>query len=58
MGKTADLVAKLLSKGQEVVIEGKIVNNNYETKEGEKRFGTTIELNDFLLVSSREEEKK
>ena len=56
-GKTADLVAKLLSKGQEVVVEGKIVNNNYETKEGEKRYGTSIELNEFLLISSKEESK-
>ena len=57
-GKTADLVAKLLNKGQEVVVEGKIVNNSYETKDGVKHHSTTIELNDFLLVSSRDEDNK
>ena len=53
-GKTADLVAKMLNKGQEIVVDGKIVHNTYETKTGEKRYGTTIELNEFLLVSPKE----
>jgi single-strand DNA-binding protein len=57
-GKTADLVAKLLNKGQEVIVEGKIVNNSYETKTGEKRYGTTIEVNDFLLITPKEETSK
>jgi single-strand DNA-binding protein len=50
-GKTADRIAKLLNKGQEVVVEGKLVNNSYETKEGEKRYGTVIEINEFLLLT-------
>jgi single-strand DNA-binding protein len=53
-GGAADRVAKLLTKGQEVLVEGKIVNNSYETKDGEKRFSTTIELNDFLTLSPRQ----
>lgn len=52
-GKTADLIGKLLNKGQEVVVEGKLVNNSYETKEGEKRYGTTIEINEFLLLAPK-----
>lgn len=52
-GKTADLIGKLLNKGQEVVVEGKLVNNTYETKEGEKRYGTTIEVNEFLLLAPK-----
>ena len=56
-GKTADLIGKLLNKGQEVVVEGKLVNNSYETKEGEKRYGTTIEVNEFLLLAPKNEEK-
>lgn len=52
-GKTADLIGKLLNKGQEVVVEGKLVNNSYETKEGEKRYGTTIEVNEFLLLAPK-----
>lgn len=56
-GKTADLVARLLNKGQEVLVEGRIVNNSYETKEGEKRYGTSIEVSDFLMLSSKNEPK-
>lgn len=56
-GKTADLIAKLLNKGQEVVVEGRLINNTYETKEGEKRYGTSIEVNEFLLLTSGNENK-
>ena len=56
-GKTADLIAKLLNKGQEVVVEGRLVNNTYETKEGEKRYGTTVEVSDFLLLAPKNEIK-
>jgi single-strand DNA-binding protein len=54
-GKTAELVGKLLNKGSEVVVEGKIVNNSYETKEGEKRYGTNIEISEFLLIGAKNE---
>ena len=52
-GKTADNVSKVLKKGQEIVVEGKLVNENYETKKGEKRFGCSIEVNEFLIVSPK-----
>lgn len=52
-GKTADLVKQLLTKGQEVVVEGKLVNSSYETKTGEKRFATNIEMSDFLLLTPK-----
>lgn len=55
-GKTADLIAKLLNKGQEVLVEGKLVHNSYETKSGEKRYGTEVEVNDFLMLSSKNEQ--
>ena len=56
-GKTADLIAKLLNKGQEVVVEGRLVNNSYETKDGEKRYGTNIEVSDFLILEPKNENK-
>ncbi len=52
-GKSAELVGKLLDKGLEVMLEGKLVNQTYETKSGEKRFSTVVELNEFLIISSR-----
>ena len=48
---------KLLNKGQEVVVEGRLVNNSYETKDGEKRYGTTVEINEFLLLAPKQDEK-
>lgn len=57
-GKTAELMSKLLNKGQEVVVEGKLVNSSYETKEGEKRFSTAIEVNEFLLLTPKAENEK
>lgn len=55
-GKLCDRVEKVLDKGTEVVIEGRIVNRSYETKEGEKRFTTEIELSEFVILSSRRQE--
>lgn len=52
-GKTADLVKRLLGKGQEIVVEGRLMNRSYETKSGEKRFSTTIEMNEFLVLTPK-----
>lgn len=54
-GNVAELVKKLLSKGQEIVVEGRLVNNSYESKTGEKRFSTNIEMNEFLLLTPKAE---
>ncbi len=52
-GVIADRVKKALNKGQEVMVEGKLVNQTYETKTGEKRYSTIIEATEFLLLSSK-----
>jgi len=51
-------VGKMLTKGQEIVVEGKLVNNSYETKDGEKRYATNIEINEFLIVSPKSANEK
>lgn len=50
-GKTADIVAQYLSKGNEVAIEGKLVHRTYESKEGEKRYVTEVRCNELLMFS-------
>lgn len=55
-GKTADLVGKILNKGQEVIVQGRLVNKSYETKSGEKRYGTEIEMNEFLALGTRKDD--
>jgi len=55
-GKTATLVGKILNKGQEVIVQGRLVNKSYETKSGEKRFSTEIEMNEFLAIGSKNDD--
>ncbi len=57
-GKTAERIKKVLNKGQEVLVEGKLVHQSYVSKTGEKRYGTSIEVNEFLLLSSMSDEGK
>ena len=52
-GKLCDRIEKVLDKGSEIVIEGRLVNRAYESKEGEKRFSTEIELNDFMVLNPK-----
>ncbi|MEY4602938.1 MAG: hypothetical protein RIT43_230 [Bacteroidota bacterium] len=54
-GKIAERVKKALNKGQEIILEGKLVHQTYETKSGEKRYGTVIEATEFLLLSQKPE---
>jgi single-strand DNA-binding protein len=54
-GKIAERVKKALSKGQEIILEGKLVHQSYESKNGEKRYGTVIEATEFLILSSMKE---
>jgi single-strand DNA-binding protein len=54
-GRIAERVKKALNKGQEVIVEGKLVHQSYETKTGEKRFTTIIEATEFLLLQPKGE---
>ena len=54
-GKVAQRMQKTLQKGQEIVLEGRLVNQNYETKNGEKRFVTFVEVNEFLVLKAANE---
>ena len=53
-GKTADIIEKHLKKGSEVAVEGKLINRNYIDKEGTKRYITEIQINELLLLGSKE----
>lgn len=52
-GKPAERFVKMADKGFEVAIEGKLINKQYESKAGEKRFSTDIEASDFLLLTAK-----
>ncbi len=53
-GKLAESISKNTDKGVEIAIEGKLVNNNYETKEGEKRYSTEIEVSEYMVFKTKE----
>lgn len=50
-GKTAEFVEKYLTKGIEVVVEGKLINRNYTDKSDVKRYVTEIHVSDLVIVS-------
>ncbi len=52
-GKVADLAEKYLVKGAEVAIDGKLINNNYTDKEGNKKYSTEVHVNELLLMGSK-----
>lgn len=52
-GKVGEIAAEYLTKGQEVALDGKLIHRSYETKEGEKRYVTEINLNDLLMLGSK-----
>lgn len=57
-GKIAERAQKSLDKGQEVIVEGRLVHQAYESKTGEKRFSTIIEATEFLLLSPKKDDNK
>lgn len=52
-GKVAELAEKYLTKGSEVAIEGKLMNNNYTDKDGNKRHSTEVQVHELLLLGSK-----
>lgn len=49
----AKIIEDYVKKGQEIALEGKLVQRSYETKSGEKRFVTEIEMKDILLLGKK-----
>ena len=45
--KTAEIIEKYVTKGNEIAIEGKLTSRSYETKEGEKKYTTEVVCNEL-----------
>ena len=52
-GKVAEIVEKYLSKGKEVMIEGKLVNRSYNDKDGNKKYITEVQVNEILMLGEK-----
>ena len=48
-GKTAEIIEKYVTKGKELVVEGKLTHRSYEDKNGERRYITEVVVSDVLL---------
>lgn len=50
-GKTAELMAETLVKGNEIAVQGKLSSRSYEDKDGVTRYITEIIVNEFYKLS-------
>jgi len=48
-GRPAEIAEKYLTKGREITVSGKLVNRSYIDKNGNKKYVTEIEVNDFHI---------
>ncbi len=51
-GKQVDFVEKYLHKGKEIAVEGRLRNQSYLDKSGEKRYITEVVVNEIRFVGS------
>ncbi len=51
-GKRAEALSKILAKGSQIFVEGRIQTRSYE-KNGEKRYATDIVANNIILTGRR-----
>ena len=52
-GKQAEFVEKYLQKGTKIVISGRLQNNNYTNKEGQKVYGVQIITEEVEFAESK-----
>jgi single-strand DNA-binding protein len=51
-GCQAKFIGDYLKKGDEIAIEGKLTNKSWVDKDGNKRYGTEVVVNDFIKLKS------
>ena len=56
-GKTAEFVEKYIHKGPKIIITGRIENDNYTNKEGQKVYGVKILVEEIEFAESKRPEE-
>jgi single-strand DNA-binding protein len=51
----AKMVENNLKKGQEIAVEGKLVQRSYASKSGDKRYVVEVEMRDILLLGAKKQ---
>jgi len=52
-GKMADVAERMLAKGREVVVEGKLVSRTYTDKQGQQKLITEVVVNELLPINRK-----
>lgn len=53
-GKTAQHMERIIEKGNEVLVKGKLTYNKYEDKDGNTRYMPQVVVNEFIKLEKRE----
>ena len=53
--KTGEIIAEYFDKGSQIVVNGRIQNNSYQDKDGNKRYTTDIVIDEFDFVGAKKE---
>ena len=57
-GKQAEVLAKYLDKGSQILISGRIQTSSFNDKDGNKRTSTDIVVEEFKFLGSKKQESK
>ena len=52
-GKTAEVIEKYLKKGSRILVAGRLQNNNYTNKEGQKVYGVQVLVEEMEFAESK-----
>ena len=55
-GKTAEFIGKYFTKGQQVLVEGRIQNRTWEDQNGQKRYATDFIVEQCYFADSNKKE--
>jgi single-strand DNA-binding protein len=50
-GKTAELLAQNVQKGNEISVTGKLANRSYVSKDGTTKYVTEVVINEFFKIA-------
>ena len=52
-GRQAEIAEKYFEKGKEIAIDGKLLHRSFEDKEGNMKYFTEIQVNEFLMLNRK-----
>lgn len=52
-GKPAEIIAQYTEKGSKLFVEGRLVNRDFTTKEGQQKSVTEIRITDFMFLDKK-----